>query len=51
MTMKKVKICPNIQCLEKAYKITALSRALEHEMTEAMLEELRRVILRREIGK
>lgn len=44
-------ICPNIQCLEKAYKIKALGRALECEMTDVMLEELRRVILRREIGK
>jgi len=44
-------ICPNVKCLEKAYKIKALSRALECDMTDEMLEELRRVILRREIGK
>lgn len=44
-------ICPTIACLEKAYKIKALGRSLDCEMTEEMVEELRRVILRREIGK
>ena len=44
-------ICPTIECLERAYKTKALSRALECEMTDEMFEALRRVILRREIVK
>ncbi len=44
-------ICSSIECLEKAYKTKALSRALECEMTEDMFSELKRVILRRAIGK
>lgn len=42
-------ICPTLECLERAWKIKALSRALECEITEEMISELRRVILRREI--
>jgi len=44
-------ICASLECLEKAIKTRALSRALECEMTEEMFAELRRVILRRAIGK
>ncbi len=44
-------ICPSVECLEKAYKTKALSRSLECAMTEEMFNELKRVILRREIGK
>ena len=42
-------ICPTLECLERAWKIKALSRALECEITEEMISELKRVILRREI--
>jgi len=44
-------ICPTIECLEKAQKTRALSRALECEITEEAYGELRRVILRREITR
>ena len=44
-------LCPDIACLEKAYKIKALNRALECDFTEEMLQEAKRVILRREIEK
>ena len=44
-------LCPDVACLEKAYKTKAISRALECEMTEEMFAECKRVILRREIGK
>ncbi len=44
-------LCPNVSCLEKAYKIKALNRALECEFTQDMLQEVKRVILRREIEK
>ena len=42
---------PTIECLERANKTRALSRALDCPMTEEMFLELKRVILRREIGK
>lgn len=42
-------ICPDIACLEKAYKIKALNRALDIEFTEEMFNEAKKVILRREI--
>ncbi|MGI6664689.1 MAG: RNase P modulator RnpM [Christensenellaceae bacterium] len=42
-------ICPDLACLEKAYKIKALHRALETEIDEETFEGLKRVILRREI--
>jgi len=44
-------ICPTIECLERAYKTKALSRALDCNMTDEMFEALKRVILRREIVK
>lgn len=44
-------LCPEVACLERAYKIKALNRALECEFTEEMLQEAKRVILRREIEK
>ena len=44
-------ICPSVECLEKAYKSKALNRSLECAMTEEVFSELKRVILRREIGK
>lgn len=44
-------ICPTVECLERAYKSKALSRALDCMMTEEMFAELRRVILRRDIIK
>ena len=44
-------ICPTIECLERAYKTKALSRALDCHMTDEMFEALKRVILRREIVK
>ena len=43
-------ICSRIECLENAYKSKALSRALDMNMTPEMLESLRRIILRRELG-
>lgn len=42
-------ICPDVACLEKAYKIKALNRALDIDFTEEMFNEAKRVILRREI--
>lgn len=44
-------LCPDVACLERAYKIKALNRALECEFTEEMFQEAKRVILRREIDK
>ena len=44
-------ICPDVACLERAYKTRALNRALGAELTEETFQELKRVILRREIGK
>jgi len=44
-------ICPTVECLDRAKKTRALSRALECDMTEETYEQLKRVILRREIGK
>lgn len=44
-------ICPDIACLEKAKKIRALERALEVNISEEMYAELKRAILRWEIGK
>lgn len=43
-------ICSSVECLEKSYKSKALSRALEINMTEEMLADLKRIILRRELG-
>ncbi len=43
-------ICSSVECLEKAYKIKALNRALEITMTEEMLADIKRIILRRELG-
>ena len=42
-------LCPSLECLEKAKKTKALSRTLEIEMTQEMYDEIKRVILRREI--
>ena len=44
-------ICPDVACLERAYKTRVLNRALGAELTEETFQELKRVILRREIGK
>lgn len=44
-------LCPSVQCLEKAYKSNALSRALECSMNDDMFAEIKRVILRRDIVK
>ena len=44
-------ICPDVACLERASKTRALNRALGAELTEETFQELKRVILRREIGK
>ena len=44
-------LCPNVECLEKAFKIKALNRALDCVFTEEMLQEAKRVILRREIER
>ena len=44
-------ICPKIECLDKAFKTKALARALECQMGEDVYNELKRVILRREIEK
>ncbi len=44
-------ICPTVECLERAFKSNALGRALECTMDETMFAELKRVILRRGIGK
>ena len=42
-------LCPDVQCLERAVKSRALQRALECDLTEEMIAEIKRVILRREI--
>ncbi len=42
-------LCPSLECLDKAKKTKALSRALEIDMTQEMYDEIKRVILRREI--
>lgn len=42
-------LCASVDCLERARKTNALSRALDCVLTEEMFEEIRRVILRREI--
>lgn len=34
-------LCPNIRCLEKAIKIKALDRALEHSLDKETVEALR----------
>lgn len=44
-------LCASEQCLEKAVKTRALSRALECEMTPEIQAEIRRVILRRDIER
>ncbi len=44
-------ICPTLECLEKAWKIKAISRALDCDITEEAFLELKKVILRREIDK
>ena len=44
-------ICPTLDCLERAHKTKALSRALDCQITEPMMAELKRVILRRDIVK
>ncbi|MBP3941215.1 MAG: YlxR family protein [Christensenellaceae bacterium] len=43
-------LCPSVACLERAFKTKALQRALEVNMTEEMLSEIKRIILRRELG-
>mgnify|MGYP003291656203 CR=1 FL=1 len=43
-------LCPSVECLERAFKTKALQRALEVNMTEEMLSEIKRIILRRELG-
>lgn len=42
-------LCPAVECLEKAVKSRALQRALECELSEEMVSEIKRVILRRGI--
>lgn len=42
-------LCPAVECLEKAVKSRALQRALECELSEEMVAEIKRVILRRGI--
>ena len=42
-------ICPKLECLEKAKKTKAFSRALEVDMSEDLYNALKRVILRREL--
>ena len=44
-------ICPKIECLERAYKIKAINRALDCTLTEEMVGELKRVTLRRDIER
>lgn len=44
-------ICPKVECLDKAIKIKALSRALDCNITEETYNEMRRVILRRDIER
>lgn len=44
-------ICPKTECLEKAIKSKALSRALDCDIPESIYSEIRRVILRRDIEK
>lgn len=44
-------ICPKVECLDKAFKTKALSRALDCAIAEETYNEMRRVILRREIEK
>lgn len=44
-------ICPKVECLDKAFKTKALSRALDCTIAEETYNEMRRVILRREIEK
>ena len=44
-------ICPDVECLARAHKTRALNRALDCTLTDTMVEELKRVILRREIIK
>lgn len=42
-------ICADIACLEKAIKTRAIERALETKIEDSTYEEIRWVILRREI--
>lgn len=42
-------LCPAVECLEKAVKSRALQRALECELSEETVSEIKRVILRRGI--
>ena len=44
-------ICPKVECLDKAYKTKALSRALDCEIAEETYSEMRRAILRRDIER
>ena len=41
-------ICPAVECLEKAQKIRALERALEHKVEPEVFERLGKEIIRRE---
>lgn len=38
-------ICPNLQCLERAFKGTLLAQALEFEITTAIKEDLKNKLL------
>ena len=44
-------LCADLACLEKAAKTRALARALECDITEETLAQIKRVILRREIER
>lgn len=43
-------ICSCIECLDKAKKIKAFSRMLETPMSEEAYNDIKRMILRRDIG-
>ena len=43
-------LCPNVDCLDKAKKIKAFSRALNVPMSEQLYNDIKRVILR-QIGR